>query len=113
VRIDVSEVNARRQAITSSQSAYEATKAGYDVGTRNLIDVLNAEQALYQARRDFFQARYDYIIDKLLLDQLVGGLSSEDITDINQWLDPSASIPRNIVDNALPGMPQPSSQSGN
>ncbi|MFX4227773.1 MAG: TolC family protein [Porticoccaceae bacterium] len=107
VRIDVSQVEARRQAIASSQSAFEATRAGYDVGTRNLVDVLNAEQASYQARRDYYQARYDYIIDRLGLEQLVGGLGVSDISDINDWLDPSQTIPRNIAENSMPGMPMP------
>lgn len=107
VRIDVSQVEARRQAIASSQSAFEATRAGYDVGTRNLVDVLNAEQALYQARRDYYRARYDYIIDRLGLEQLVGGLGVSDISDINDWLDPAQTIPRNIVENSMPGMPMP------
>ena len=107
VSIDVSQVEARRQAIVSSQSAYEATRAGYDVGTRNLVDVLNAEQAVYQARRDYYRARYEYIIDRLGLDQLVGALGSSDISDIETWLDPARSIPRNIVENSMPGMPLP------
>jgi len=107
VRIDVSQVEARRQAITSSESAFEATRAGYDVGTRNLVDVLNAEQTLYQARRDYYRARYDYIIDKLGLAQLVGALGTSDISDINDWLDPAQTIPRNIVENSMPGMPMP------
>ncbi len=108
VNIDVSQVEARRQAIVSSQSAYEATRAGYDVGTRNLVDVLNAEQAVYQARRDYYRARYEYIIDRLGLDQLVGALGTSDINDIETWLDPSQAIPRNIVENSRPGMPLPS-----
>jgi outer membrane protein len=107
VSIDVSQVEARRQAIVSSQSAYEATRAGYDVGTRNLVDVLNAEQAVYQARRDYYRARYEYIIDRLGLDQLVGALGSSDISDIETWLDPAGSIPRNILENSMPGMPLP------
>ncbi len=107
VSIDVSQVEARRQAIVSSQSAYEATRAGYDVGTRNLVDVLNAEQAVYQARRDYYRARYEYIIDRLGLDQLVGSLGTSDISDIEAWLDPARAIPRNIVENSMPGMPLP------
>lgn len=108
VRIDVSEVNAREKAIISSESAYEATKAGYDVGTRNLVDVLGAEQSLYQARRDYSTALYDYIIDLFTLDQLAGELTSTNISEIDSWLSPSFSTPRSIVDNSLPGMPLPS-----
>lgn len=99
VRIGVSTVNARKQAITSSQSAYEATKAGYDVGTRNLVDVLNSERNLFQAKRDYFNERYDYIIDMLNLKQSAGNLSSDDITNINQWLDLSGEVARSVLEN--------------
>lgn len=99
VRIGVSTVNARKQAITSSQSAYEATKAGYDVGTRNLVDVLNAERALFQAKRDYLTERYDYIIDMLNLKRSAGILSSDDIANINQWLDLSAEVAQSTLLN--------------
>ena len=102
VQIDVAETRARKQAVKSSQSAYEATKAGYEVGTRNLIDLLNAEQSLYQARRNYANARYDYIIDLFALNQLAGALNSANIADINSWLDPSKAIPRSIVEQSLP-----------
>jgi len=97
VRIGVSTVNARKQAITSSQSAYEATKAGYDVGTRNLVDVLNSERALFQAKRDYLTERYDYIIDMLNLKRSAGILNSDDIASINQWLDLSGEIARSAL----------------
>ena len=97
VRIGVSTVNARKQAITSSQSAYEATKAGYEVGTRNLVDVLNAERALYQARRDYLNERYNYILSILNLKRSAGTLGSEDISGINQWLDLSGEVARSTL----------------
>ncbi|WP_373191369.1 TolC family outer membrane protein, partial [Halomonas sp.] len=66
---DVLTVEARAQAIVSNRSALEATRAGYEVGTRNIVDVLNAEQNLYSAVANYAEARYDYVIDLLTLRQ--------------------------------------------
>jgi outer membrane protein len=86
VNTDVSRVLAQRQSIRSAQAALEATEAGYDAGTRTIVDVLSAQQALYGAKRDYANARYDYIFDLLQLKQTAGTLNSEDITEINSWL---------------------------
>lgn len=99
---DVSTVNARKQAITSSESALEATRAGYDVGTRNLVDVLDAERALYAAQLNYFNARYDYILNMLNLQLAAGTLSTEDLMYYNQYLDASSQIPRSSLTNSGP-----------
>lgn len=85
-------VMARQQAITSANSALEATRAGYEVGTRNIVDVLFAERTLYQARRNYANARYDYIASTLALKKVAGQLSPDDIYQLNAWLDPSLVI---------------------
>jgi outer membrane protein len=64
---DVARVNARRASIVSAQSALDATQAGYDVGTRTVVDVLEAQRILYSAMRDYANARYDYVRDMLLI----------------------------------------------
>ena len=79
-------VKARKQAITSAESALKATQAGYDVGTRNIVDVLLAQRTLFQAKRNFSNARYDYILSMMRLKQVAGQLSPEDIFEINGWL---------------------------
>jgi outer membrane protein len=79
-------VKARNQAITSAESALKATQAGYDVGTRNIVDVLLAQRTLFQAKRNFSNARYDYILSMMRLKQVAGQLSPEDIFEINGWL---------------------------
>lgn len=84
-------VKARSQAITSARSALEATQAGYDVGTRDLVDVLNAQRNLYRNQRDYYDALYAYVMATLQLRQAAGMLSSEDIESLNQWLDPARS----------------------
>ncbi|CAM3910121.1 TolC family outer membrane protein [Vreelandella rituensis] len=83
---DVSTVEARQQAIVSNRSALDATRAGYEVGTRNIVDVLNAEQNLYNAFSDYAQARYDYVINLLSLHQQSGILDVEVINELNDWL---------------------------
>ena len=88
VNSDVARVRARRQSIVSSQSALDATTAGYEVGTRNVVDVLNAQNVLFGAERDYANARYDYITDMLLLKQQAGLLSPEDVYRLDAELVP-------------------------
>lgn len=83
---DVSRVNARQQAIKSTQSALDATEAGYEVGTRNIVDVLNAQNKVFSAERDYSNSRYDFIINSLKLKQNAGTLSPEDISSLDNNL---------------------------
>lgn len=83
---NVSTIEARQQAIVSNQSALDATRAGYEVGTRNIVDVLNAEQSLYNAIADHASARYDYVINLLTLRQQAGTLDVAALEEINEWL---------------------------
>ena len=83
---DVQRVKARAQSIISTRSALEATQAGYEVGTRNIVDVLQARRSLYAAIRDHANSRFDYVINMLLLKQQAGTLSPQDIYDLNRWL---------------------------
>ncbi|WP_289083253.1 TolC family outer membrane protein [uncultured Spongiibacter sp.] len=94
VSTDVQTVKARKLNIVSARSALDATEAGYEVGTRNVVDVLNAQRALYAAIRDYSNARYDYVLDMLQLKQNAGTLSPADIHQLNKWLKdaPAASL---------------------
>ncbi|MCA8864057.1 MULTISPECIES: TolC family outer membrane protein [unclassified Halomonas] len=83
---DVETVEAREQAIVSNRSALEATRAGYEVGTRNIVDVLNAEQNLYNAIANYAEARYDYVVNLLSLRQQAGRLDVDAIEEVNAWL---------------------------
>jgi outer membrane protein len=87
-------VKARKQAITSAESALKATQAGYEVGTRNIVDVLIAQRTLFQAKRNFSNARYDYILSMMRLKQVAGQLSPEDVFELNNWLDIKETIDR-------------------
>ena len=86
VTSDVARVKARKQAIKSTQSALDATVAGYEVGTRNIVDVLNAQNAVFGAQRDYANSRYDYILNSMRLKENAGTLSPEDIAALESFL---------------------------
>ena len=83
----ISRVQALAQAVVSTQTALEAIEAGFQVGTRTSVDVLQAQSALFRAKRDFSQSRYDYILDILRLKQAAGVLNEDDLTEVNSWLE--------------------------
>jgi outer membrane protein len=83
----IQEVQAFEQAQISAESALEATQAGFEVGTRTIVDVLIAEQRRFQAQRDNSVARHAYIVRHLRLKSVAGLLSSEDLRVINQLLE--------------------------
>ncbi|NCF28321.1 MAG: TolC family outer membrane protein [Gammaproteobacteria bacterium] len=85
---DISRVKALTQAVKSTVSAKEAIDAGFQVGTRTSVDVLNAERRLFEARRDLAFSRYDYIVNRLTLKQAAGTLSETDVEQVNSWLAP-------------------------
>lgn len=88
VNTDVEQVQARKQSIISNQSALEATEIGYQVGTRNIVDVLDAQRQLYTSVRDYNNSRYAYILDNLSLKQAAGTLSPQDLQDLKRYLKP-------------------------
>ena len=94
INTDVARVRARLRAIESSQSALDATETGYEVGTRNIVDVLIAQQRLFAAQFQYASARYQYIMDTLRLKQIVGSLSPQDIYDLNQFIQGNTGIER-------------------
>jgi outer membrane protein len=94
VETDVARIAARKQATVSNQSALEATQAGYEVGTRNLVEVLQAQSKLYQARRDYANALYDYVIDTVKLREVAGMLTPADVQEVDKWLQEGAPVIR-------------------
>ena len=86
VTSDVARVKARKQAVKSTQSALDATVAGYEVGTRNIVDVLNAQNAVFAAQRDYANSRYDYVLNSMRLKENAGTLSPEDIAALESFL---------------------------
>jgi outer membrane protein len=87
VNNDIAQINARKQAIISNQSALQATQAGYDAGTRDIVDVVNAQRNLFQAQRDYFTTVYNYIINTLELKQAAGMLSEIHLQELDNWLE--------------------------
>lgn len=88
----ISQVKAFEQAVTSSETAVYATRTGYDVGTRTAVDVVTAEQEYFRAKKDYAQARYEYILDSLRLKQASGKLSPEDIHNVSELLENEKKI---------------------
>jgi outer membrane protein len=86
VLAEESRVQALKQAVASSQTALEATQAGFDVGTRTIVDVLNSQFALYAAKTNYQRSRYDYLLNALRLKQAAGTLQVQDLEQIDQWL---------------------------
>jgi outer membrane protein len=86
VQAEKSRVEALDQAVKSSTTALEATQAGFEVGTRTIVDVLDSQFALYSAITQFYQARYDYLMNYLRLKQAAGNLQIQDLEAIEQWL---------------------------
>jgi outer membrane protein len=81
----IARVQALRQALESSRTALEATEAGYEVGTRTAVDVLNARRILVQAQTEYSGSRYDYIVSGLQLRLAAGNLHFAQLADIDRW----------------------------
>jgi outer membrane protein len=82
----ISKVEALKNAVLSNEKAVQAAEAGFAVGTRAIIDVLNAQRDLLAARRDYARSRYDYLLDTLELKQAAGILSATDLAQVNELL---------------------------
>ena len=79
-------LKAQKQAVVSANSALEATRVGYEVGTRNIVDLLQAEKNLYTAEKNLANAKYDYLLSQLNLELAAGTLSPQSINEINGYL---------------------------
>ena len=86
VQTQVANVTARKQALASAESALKATEVGYEVGTRNTVDLLDAQKRLFQAQRDYASSRYEYIISMLRLKASVGSLNPNDLINISSQM---------------------------
>ena len=86
VRSGIAQVKALEQALVSTQSQLDSTILGRDVGVRTSVDVLNAQQQVFQTRRDLQSARYTFLINTLRLKAAVGTLTETDIEEVNRAL---------------------------
>ncbi len=88
VLASISEVKALAATVVSSKSAVDATEAGYEVGTRTIVDVLNSQRNLFSTMNDYANARYNYILNGLLLKKAAGTLTIEDLRQVSSaWLE--------------------------
>lgn len=94
VATNVVRVGARLKAIKSSQSALDATQTGYEVGTRNIVDVLQAQQRLYRSQFDYADSRYNYVAALMALKQVAGVLNEEDLVELNRFVDVNNAVSR-------------------
>jgi outer membrane protein len=82
----IAQVRALEQAQVSTQSQLDSTVLGRDVGVRTSVDVLNAQQQVFQTRRDLQQARYNYLLNTLRLKASTGQLNDNDVDEVNRAL---------------------------
>jgi outer membrane protein len=86
----IAQVRALEAALVSTQSQLASTRLGQEVGVRTQVDVLNAQQLLFSARRDLAQSKYNYVLSLLRLEAAIGELTEDDLVPINMWLDRAA-----------------------
>lgn len=82
----ISRVEALKTAVRSAETALQATQAGFEVGVRTLVEVLNEQRNLYRAKRDYSRTRYDYLLNSIKLKQAASSLAQEDLEQINRLL---------------------------
>ncbi len=92
VLASLSRVKALTAAVKSSASALEASEAGFEVGTRTMVDVLAEQRNLYRSKRDYARSRYDYLINGIKLKEAAGNLGEEDLMQINQFLADNSNV---------------------
>ncbi len=86
VNAAISGIKALEQSVISAESALKATEAGFEVGTRTIVDVLDSTRNLYNAKRNLSSTRYSYISAVLSLKRAGGTISEQDLADINKGL---------------------------
>jgi outer membrane protein len=82
----ISEVEAAKAAVVSAQSAVDATQAGYEVGTKTILDVLTSQSQLLEAQSTYSQARHQFVLSGLELKEAAGVMASKDLDAVNALL---------------------------
>ncbi|MEQ9846256.1 outer membrane channel protein TolC [Pectobacterium brasiliense] len=102
ISASISSINAYKQAEVSAQSSLDAMEAGYQVGTRTIVDVLDATTTLYNAKQQLSSARYDYLINQLNIKSAQGTLNETDLQALNASLGQPVSTTPTVTDNTAP-----------
>jgi len=97
---EISRVQALARAVESNETALEATQAGFDVGTRTIVDVLDAQFLLYQSITQYYQSRYDYLLNAMRLKQAAGTLQVQDLERLEQYMVDRKSPEEQFADEA-------------
>ncbi|HGM5490769.1 TPA: outer membrane channel protein TolC [Serratia fonticola] len=97
VSASISSISAYKQAVVSAQSSLDATEAGYEVGTRTIVDVLDATTTLYNAKQQLSNARYSYLINQLNIKSALGTLNENDLMMLNGSLGKPISTAPDVV----------------
>ncbi|UGS43497.1 outer membrane channel protein TolC [Pseudocitrobacter corydidari] len=98
VNASISSINAYKQAVVSAQSSLDAMEAGYSVGTRTIVDVLDATTTLYNAKQQLSSARYNYLINQLNIKSALGTLNEQDLQALNSTLGkPVSTTPESVA----------------
>jgi outer membrane protein len=92
VMSEMSRVQALQQAVESAKVALQATEAGYEVGTRTTVDVLDARRRLFDAETNYARSRYDYLINVLRLKLAAGTLDPTEVADVNAKLNETVTL---------------------
>lgn len=103
INASISSINAYKQAVVSAQSSLDAMEAGYSVGTRTIVDVLDATTTLYNAKQQLSSARYNYLINQLNIKSALGTLNEQDLVALNNTLGKPVST---SPDSVAPETPQ-------
>jgi len=82
----VAQTSAQKQLITSFSSLLKATEAGYNAGTRNVVDLLDAQSDLFDAQGVLEQLRYQFVLQRLSLLEYAGELNEEEVKKLDAWL---------------------------
>ncbi|MBG6249246.1 MULTISPECIES: outer membrane channel protein TolC [Symbiopectobacterium] len=102
ISASISSINAYKQAEVSAQSSLDAMEAGYQVGTRTIVDVLDATTTLYNAKQQLSNARYDYLINQLNIKSALGALNENDLQALNGALGQDVSTSPVFTDSRAP-----------
>ena len=86
LKTSVAKIAAQKQLIISYTSSLEATQAGYEVGTRNIVELLDAQSDLYDSQGTLEQLRYDFAVKQMSLLEYTGELNESKISELNTWL---------------------------
>jgi len=104
VMAGISRLKADKQSIISNESSLQSTEAAYKVGTNTILDVLQAQQDLYDAQRLYSTDIYDYLNAVLSLKEAAGTISEADLAEINSWM---VSANQDSSVNYRPELPKP------